>query len=208
MTALPFGALLCDVDGVLRHWDDQGTADLELEFRLPPGSINAAALSHDRLIPAVTGRITDEQWRVVVAADLASLCGSQARARELVERWSRLAGTIDEQVLRLLVELQPRIPIVLVSNATTRLEHDLGQLGITAVLTRVVNSSRIGSAKPDPAIYRAAAQLAGVPTSRCLFVDDTASNVRGAEAVGMTGLVYRSAAELRQWLEALLAPAR
>ena len=204
MTALSFGALLCDVDGVLRHWDDGAKADLELEFGLPPGTINTTALAPDRLGRAVTGLITDEQWRAQVAADLVPRCGSETRADELVARWARLVGRVDEDVLRLLVEVRERAPVVLVSNATTKLEEDLDQLGVTDVLPTVVNSSRIGSAKPGPAIYRAAAEVAGTPVGRCLFVDDTAENVRGAEAVGMKGLVYRGVAVLRHTLAPLL----
>lgn len=68
-----------------------------------------------------------------------------------------------------------------------------------------MNSSRIGCAKSDCAIYRAAAECAGVPARRCLFVDDTAGHVRAAETVGMIGLVYSDAAEFRTVLGPALA---
>ncbi len=44
--------------------------------------------------------------------------------------------------------------------------------------------------KPAPAIYRAAADGLGVPAEAVLFIDDKQENIRGAEAVGMTGVVY------------------
>jgi putative hydrolase of the HAD superfamily len=53
-----------------------------------------------------------------------------------------------------------------------------------------VNSSRIGAVKPDPQIYLYAAEVASAKPERCLFVDDTPANVAGAEAVGMTALLY------------------
>lgn len=39
--------------------------------------------------------------------------------------------------------------------------------------------------KPDPAIYRALLDRAGVAAAECLFIDDSAKNVAGAQAVGM-----------------------
>jgi putative hydrolase of the HAD superfamily len=200
MTDRPLGALLCDLDGVLRLWDEGPRADLEREFGLQPGTVARAAFAPERLTPAVTGRISDEGWRAQVAEALASVCGSAARATQLVERWSTPVGRIDDEVLRLLVAAQRTIPVVLVSNATTRLERDLRQLGVTDLIPRVVNSARIGGAKPGATIYRVAAEQAGVPARRCLFVDDSLANVRAAEALGMTGLVYREPAELREAL--------
>lgn len=42
-----------------------------------------------------------------------------------------------------------------------------------------------GVAKPKPAIYRFAAQKAGVPIDRCLFVGENFAEVIGARAAGM-----------------------
>ncbi|MFE9882113.1 hypothetical protein [Streptomyces sp. NPDC005784] len=75
---LPYAAVLCDVDGVLRHWP----ADIKIEHAhgLPASSLAAAAFAPARINPAISGEITDEQWRSAVAADLATICGSYKRA--------------------------------------------------------------------------------------------------------------------------------
>ena len=198
-------ALLCDVDGVLRHWDKAAVARLEQEFGLPAGTIAAVAFAPAQLAPALTGHISDEQWRAEIAHHLTPHCGSTARASRLVELWSRDLGRVDDDVLRLLVRVQRVIPVALVTNATTRLERDLELLGVTNVIPRVVSSARVGRAKPDPAIYRAGLQLVGVPANRCLFVDDAPENVLAAQALGMAGLVYGALAELRRALEPVLA---
>jgi putative hydrolase of the HAD superfamily len=56
--------------------------------------------------------------------------------------------------------------------------------------------------KPDPAIYLAAARLAGVPPAECVFIDDMEENIAGAVATGLAGIHYRPetdlAAELRK----------
>lgn len=195
------GALLCDVDGVLRLWDSGATAGLEREYELPAGTIATVAFATDRLAPAITGRITDEGWRADIVRGLTPACGSELRASQVVERWSGPMGRVDHEVLDLLAQVRRSVPVVLVSNATTRLERDLRLLGVADVLPTVVNSARIGAAKPDPAIYLASAELVGVAPDRCLFVDDTPANVQAAEALGMAGLVYRGVAGLRQALE-------
>jgi FMN phosphatase YigB (HAD superfamily) len=49
-----------------------------------------------------------------------------------------------------------------------------------------------GVAKPKPAIYQFAAQKAGVPIDRCLFVGENFAEVIGARAAGMQILLKPS----------------
>ena len=46
-------------------------------------------------------------------------------------------------------------------------------------------------AKPDPAIYRLAAERLGVKPEECVFVDDLLENVEAAESIGMKGIVFK-----------------
>ncbi len=202
------GAVLCDVDGVLRVWGDLGAVDAA--HGLPVGTVAGAAFREERLLPAVTGRVSDEEWRAAVADDLAAACGSLARARAVVADWGRQPFRVDAEVLALLGEARRRVPVLLVSNGTTRLEADLAALGLDTAVDGVLNSARLGAAKPDPQVYLAAAARAEVPPGQCLFVDDSAGNVAAAEALGMLGHHHRDAAGLRRALAAggLLRPLR
>jgi putative hydrolase of the HAD superfamily len=49
----------------------------------------------------------------------------------------------------------------------------------------------VGVAKPDPAIYRLAAERVGLPPEACLFVDDYEPNVAAAREVGMAAVFFR-----------------
>jgi len=49
----------------------------------------------------------------------------------------------------------------------------------------VVDSSKVGMRKPDPAIYQLTASRLGVAPERCLFIDDLLANVEAAAALGM-----------------------
>jgi glucose-1-phosphatase len=51
-------------------------------------------------------------------------------------------------------------------------------------------SFRIGAVKPEAAIFRAAAELAGVASEEIFFVDDIAEHVAGARAVGFDAVQF------------------
>jgi putative hydrolase of the HAD superfamily len=195
---LRFDALLVDLDGVLRRWPP--VTDLDIKHGLPPGTFAEAAFAPDRARAAITGRCTDDEWRAAVAADLAVSAGYE-RAAAVVADWTALTGEIDPAVAGLLAAARERgLPVVLVSNATTRLEADIALLGIGDHVDHVVSSARVGVAKPDPRIFRVAAEKAGVAPSRCLFVDDTPANVEAARALGMTALLFDGPAGLAELL--------
>jgi HAD superfamily hydrolase (TIGR01509 family) len=50
--------------------------------------------------------------------------------------------------------------------------------------------------KPDPAIYLAAARLAGVRPDECVFIDDMEENIAGAVETGFAGIHYRPETDL------------
>ena len=53
-------------------------------------------------------------------------------------------------------------------------------------------SAEVGLHKPQPEIYRLAAERLEVEPDACIFVDDLKENCEGAEAVGMTAIRHRS----------------
>ena len=56
-------------------------------------------------------------------------------------------------------------------------------------------SAEVGLHKPQPEIYRLAADRLEVEPEECIFVDDLRENCEGAEAVGMTAVRHRNPAE-------------
>jgi putative hydrolase of the HAD superfamily len=67
----------------------------------------------------------------------------------------------------------------------------------------VINSARVGLAKPDVRIFHLAAEALGVPTSACVFTDDIPRNVEGARTAGMRAFQFQGAAHLESELRAL-----
>jgi len=179
----PHKALLIDLDGVLRRWSSTGT-EIERACGLPSGAIQTAAFEHSLLHAAVTGRISDEHWRERVVA-LLRRSYPQARAFEAVTAWSTPLGEVDVDVLRIVQRAAKRLRIVLVTNATTRLNRDLESLGLKDSLDVVVNSSEIGIAKPESGFYVAALRAANVGAAETLYADDSRANVDAATKLGI-----------------------
>lgn len=66
-------------------------------------------------------------------------------------------------------------------------------LDVDVLFDTIVDSSAVGMRKPNPAIYlHTLDELGGVPAERAVFLDDSPSNVAGAEAVGMHAVLVEA----------------
>jgi putative hydrolase of the HAD superfamily len=90
----------------------------------------------------------------------------------------------------------------LVTNSWSTSHYDRGLLN--ELFDAVVISAEVGLHKPQPEIYLLAAERLGQEPERCVFVDDLRENCAGAEAVGMTSILHRSADETVARLRELL----
>jgi epoxide hydrolase-like predicted phosphatase len=81
----------------------------------------------------------------------------------------------------------------LVSNSWSTAHYDRDLLA--ELFDAVVISAEVHMHKPQPEIYRLAAERLEVKPDQCLFVDDLKENCDGAEAVGMTAIRHRTAPE-------------
>ncbi|MEW2427855.1 HAD-IA family hydrolase [Micromonospora sp. NPDC047644] len=80
-------------------------------------------------------------------------------------------------------------PLALISNATSETAEAWPQSQLARRFDVAVFSCEVGLAKPNPAIYRIAAERLGVAPAECVFVGDGADGeLAGAAAVGMTVL--------------------
>ena len=198
MSGERFETILVDFDGVLRHWPATDRA-IEERFGLPDGAIRAEAFSSDRLDGAIRGEIPDAEWRRSTAEALQRRHpGSDASAA--VRAWSESPGTIDRDALSLLRRHEPSGGIVLFTNATSRLDDDLETLGVRDVFRAVVNSSDVGSIKPELEMFQAAIRACGGDASRIAYVDDDPGNVAAGRSAGVESRRYRPDGSLERFL--------
>lgn len=194
-------ALVVDLDGVLRRFDPAAGIRLERRLGLPAGIVTSFAHAAQLLEPALTGAISDATWRYRVAEELAALFGD-APAAEAVTAWAAERGEIDAAVLGLVSAVS--VPVVLFTDATTRLESDLAAAGLDGAFAAVVSSARTGVTKPDPAAFAAAEQAVarvGRSSGPIAYVDDSAANVAAARARGWRAWRFTDVPRMRGFLD-------
>ncbi|GAA1302540.1 HAD-IA family hydrolase [Pseudonocardia xinjiangensis] len=73
-----------------------------------------------------------------------------------------------------------------------------------ALFDAMVLGPALGARKPDPEVFRRAAELLGLPVGECVVVDDQIGNIRGARAAGAVVVHHRDAATTAAEIEILL----
>jgi putative hydrolase of the HAD superfamily len=192
-------ALLVDFGGVL-------TTDIWSSF---------AAFCAQRGLDAEAAKQLFRENPDAIAA-LRGLETGEVEAPEFERRFAELLGTEPEGLIEgLFAGLQPAQPMVeavrgareagvptgLISNSWV-MDHYTDE--IRGLFDAVVISAEVGLHKPQPEIYRLAAERLGVATEDCVIVDDLRENCAGAEAVGMTAVLHRDADQTIARMEELL----
>jgi putative hydrolase of the HAD superfamily len=200
-------ALLIDFDGVLRRYDPSVTAVAERRYGLDPGTVLSVALDWAVLEPVIIGRISHADWLLSIADTLADRVGGADVARNLLVEYDAYHGAIVPEVLTFVrAARQAGVRVVLATNATDALDLDLDMFGVTGDFDAVANSSALGTYKPQKEFFVAACALVDTPPERCMLVDDSDRNVRGARAAGLSALRFSGPADLSYVRAALSLP--
>jgi putative hydrolase of the HAD superfamily len=110
----------------------------------------------------------------------------------------KAATTPMPEILAIMAELRCETA-VLTNNHTLVRDHldDLFPELFALCGAKSYVSAQFGAAKPDPEVYLKCVAAAGATPAETLFIDDSESNVAGAEAAGLTGHIFTGAAALR-----------
>lgn len=110
----------------------------------------------------------------------------------------------NQPLFDLIEELKPDYKIGLLSNIGRNAIDELFSLDEQAeMFDAIVLSSEIGAIKPSQAAYLAAARMLDESPQSCLMVDDMPSNIEGARAVDMQGVVFYSTKQFASELETI-----
>ena len=182
-SSLLVDGVVWDLDGIVRHWEDNELAVDERHLGLPAGSVVDVAFAHPRFDQLVTGAVTFEEWHADLTEELVATHGD--RVLPMMNRWKGHRGRVDWEMREIVAQTTAQVPTALLSNGSTRLEEDLDVFAITDTWTVIANTARIGIRKPDEGSYLAACAAIGVDPRRAAFIDDLAENVEAAAKVGM-----------------------
>ena len=169
-----------------------------------------------RQMAAVSGVAEEQVWDIVFAGSLQSQYETgRIDSREFYEEFCRMTGSapsmnelllagsdifsLNYRIMPLVTQLSSiSFPIGILSNTCEAHWNFICQEypSILKLFSRIILSFEVKSAKPDPPIYQAAINLAGVAADRIVFADDKPENVGGAHACGMDAILFENAHQL------------
>jgi putative hydrolase of the HAD superfamily len=183
-------AVIFDYGGVLRGDGREMWTAVDARAGLPPGTLWAAWHDIPEYRLSRSGAIDGVEFRAAIRRALMPATGSAERAdAAMASLDASLADlpVIDPAMRALVDRLRAagRVKLGLLSNANRGFTDRLRELGVAALFDDVIGSGDVGLAKPDPAIFRLAAERLALATSECLMIDDQPQHVAGARAAGL-----------------------
>jgi epoxide hydrolase-like predicted phosphatase len=187
-----FRAVFFDFGGVLTTsvWDS--FADFCRDQGLEPGMVKDLFRNDPEAIRELrqleTGEITEDEFEETFGRRL----GLEDPAHLIDSMFAGMQP--DPPMVAAVRELRASGMLTgLISNSWSTAHYDrelLNELFVESVI-----SAEVHMHKPEPEIYRLAADRLGVEPGACIFVDDLRENCEGAEAVGMTAVRHHDAAQ-------------
>ena len=191
-----FDAVLFDLGGVLIDLDWAGTttafrALVPAESRARADRVFAEIFQYPALHRYERGEIAWDEFRQQLASDT----GLIANETDFLAAWNQMIGDFPRQRIERLAELKQRYRLGLLSNTNERhvdcvngyLREKHAIQSLDSLFHVPLYSHLVGMRKPEPRIYRHAAQALGVDPERILFIDDVEGNAGAATAAGLHG---------------------
>jgi putative hydrolase of the HAD superfamily len=189
-------AVLFDLDGVIRHFDPEATADIERRHALELGTLLDTAFAEPGITDVTTGRITRAAWITGI--------GETLGAPDAAAEWGGRPPRVDPEMLLLADELRAKgLTVAVLTNGTDTIPGEMADQGIACRVDHVFNSAEIGHAKPDARAFRHVLEVLGLSGPEVFFTDDSPRKLAGAVEVGMRAHAFVGLADLRQALGAV-----
>jgi putative hydrolase of the HAD superfamily len=141
-------------------------------------------------------------WRAI-AGDIGA-SWDDARVHELWAADFRSWTSINPGTIEVLADLRAgRTALALLSNAAPDYGSYLRCGPLADFLAGCYVSGELGLLKPQPEIYRHVLDDLGIGAAEAVFIDDREANIRGAQALGITGHLFTGVTALRAFLKSL-----
>ena len=192
-------AVVFDLGGVLIDWDPRYV------YRPLFGGDEAA-------MEAFLATVCTPEWNRRQDAGrpwseaIATLTDEHPEQRDLIaaywERWQEMLGEAIAPSVDVVAELRASgVPLYALSNwSAETFPIARPRYPFLEWFDGIVISGGVGSAKPDRRIYDALLERHGLDPGSVVFIDDTAANVAAAEELGMRGIRFTGAPDLRREL--------
>jgi putative hydrolase of the HAD superfamily len=123
------------------------------------------------------------------------------------QQWNEVRMTMDnsgfnEELLAYTKKLRENYKVGMLSNVgSSGLENYMDYAVLEKHFEVIVESAKIGFAKPEARAYEITAEKLGVRLDECLFVDDREEYIEGAQHVGMQTVLYTDFESFKLYLE-------
>jgi putative hydrolase of the HAD superfamily len=183
-------AVFFDFGGVVACLDREEMSAIEARYGLPERGLWQAMYQTDEWHALKTGHGSEDAWVAAIRRELDGMAGRPV-ANEINEEWVKCWRGLDKQIMGLVHALKGRYTVGMISNATLTLEDELEKHHrIHHHFEVIVNSARVGVAKPDARIFHHAAKAVGLEPEACVHIDDLPHNVTGAREAGFQAAHY------------------
>jgi FMN phosphatase YigB (HAD superfamily) len=147
------------------------------------------------------GEISDAEF----FAALRALLGVELTDAQFLEGWNEIFAGEMPGIAPLLARAAGRLPLYAFSNTNAAHVEHFSQVDADVLghFREIFLSSTIGLRKPDAAAYDHVVKAIGVPAGRIVFFDDSAENIEGARARGLTAVHVTSPEDVADALDAL-----
>lgn len=173
----------------------------EIELGLDPDTINSIMFDSQAWQDALLGRKTTEEFWHLIGPELG------LNTADEVNRFRRryhADEAINEAVLDLIRKLRGRYKLAILSNAPPDLTRWLADWEMLDLFEVVFCSGDEGMIKPDPAAFKLTLERLGVEPGGAVFIDDTPEHVEAARKLGIQGIIFTTAAALKDDLTKFL----
>lgn len=200
-------AVIWDFGGVISSSPFESFSRFERERGLPADFLRGvnATNHHDNAWARFERNDIDLSGFDQAFADECAALGKVVRGREVIEL---LGGTIRPAMVEALRRLRPRLKIGLITNNVASPDsaglNPSGRDAVLGLFHEVIESSKVGMRKPDPAIYRMMCEALGVTPRQAVFLDDLGVNLKPARDMGMHTIKVGDPEMALQQLEALV----
>lgn len=189
------GRVVLDIDfgKVVASWAGHaGCAPHDLVERFSPGE---AWRRHER------GEISDAAFFESLRASL----GIGITDTQFLEGWNAIFTGEMPGIAAMLARAAVRLPLYAFSNTNGAHVEYFSRVyaDVLGHFREIYLSSTIGLRKPEAAAYDHVVKAIGIPASRILFFDDSAENVAGARARGLSAVHVTSPDDVARALAAL-----
>ncbi len=186
MAVTDIRAIFFDFGGViLKTFDGVDHPGIENRFGLEPKSLRLMVYRDSRYMDFQVGKCTYDEW----VASIRTAMDAQIpdRAADVLQAYFDSDHVLNPDMVGLVRRLRGRYTLGIISNTVPGMEDRMQEQipDLVGLFDVRVGSGDVGMAKPDPAIFNHALELAGVAARESVFTDDYDKHANAAREVGM-----------------------